>query len=170
MASGWIGLSKATLCAPDILKEMAARWRGANGSLRGLNIAHNDLQHCNVMVQQDEAIRLLIMMGFFCPSSREKSARNWVIRTTNTPGGQSRDYDERIDNFPSLVVYLSLLAISAKPELFNKFYNQENLIFTKDDFADPNSSECFEELKRIREANVSELAEYLGDLCSVPWS
>ena len=156
------------LSSPDILKEMAARWRGANGSLRGLNIAHNDLQHGNVMVQQDEAIRLVDYDGIFLPKFQGEVSPELGHKNYQHPRRSIRDYDERIDNFPSLVVYLSLLAISAKPELFNRFYNQENLIFTKDDFADPNSSECFKELKRIHEANVSELAEYLGDLCSRP--
>ena len=155
------------LSFPDIVKEMAARWRGANGSLRGLNIAHNDLQHGNVMVQ-DEAIRLVDYDGIFLPKFQGEVSPELGHKNYQHPLRTIRDYDGRIDNFPSLVIYLSLLAISAKPELFNKFYNQENLIFTKGDFADPGSSECFKELKRIRETNVSELAEYLGDLCSRP--
>ena len=152
----------------DILKEMAARWRGANGSLRGLNIAHNDLQHGNVMVQQGEAIRLVDYDGIFLPKFQGEVSPELGHKNYQHPMRSVRDYDEHIDNFPSLVVYLSLLAISAKPELFERFYNQENLIFTKRDFEDPNSSECFKELKSIREANVGELAVYLGDLCSRP--
>ena len=42
------------------------------------------------------------------------------------------------------------------------------MIFTKDDFAAPNNSECFKALRNIQEANVAELSDYLAELCSLP--
>ena len=156
------------LNAPDILRDMAARWRGANGSLRGLNIAHNDLQHGNVMVQRDDAIRLVDYDGIFLPGFQGQNSPELGHKNYQHPLRTTRNYDERIDNFPSLVLYLSLLAISAEPQLWSKFYNQENLIFTKDDFAAPEDSKCFEELRNIRDANVAELATYLAELCYRP--
>ena len=156
------------LDAPDILRDMAARWRGANGSLRGLNIAHNDLQHGNVMVQRDEAIRLVDYDGIFLPRFHGEDSPELGHKNYQHPLRTIRDYDERIDNFPSLVLYLSLLAISSKPQLWSEFYNQENLILTKDDFAAPEDSRCFKELRNIRDGSVAELAAYLADLCSRP--
>ena len=156
------------LNAPDILRDMAARWRGANGSLRGLNIAHNDLQHGNVMVQKDDAIRLVDYDGIFLPRFHGQDSPELGHRNYQHPLRTTRDYDERIDNFPSLVLYLSLLAISSEPQLWSEFYNQENLIFTKDDFAEPEDSKCFKALRSIRDGNVAELAIYLADLCSRP--
>ena len=156
------------LDAPDILRDMAARWRGANGSLRGLNIAHNDLQHGNVMVQRDEAIRLVDYDGIFLPGFHGEDSPELGHKNYQHPLRTIRDYDERIDNFPSLVLYLSLLAISSKPQLWSEFYNQENLILTKDDFAAPEDSRCFKELRNIRDGSVAELAAYLADLCSCP--
>ena len=156
------------LDAPNILRDMAARWRGANGSLRGLNIAHNDLQHGNVMVQRDEAIRLVDYDGIFLPRFQGQESPELGHKNYQHPLRTIRDYDERIDNFPSFVLYLSLLAISSKPQLWSEFYNQENLILTKDDFAAPENSRCFKELLSIRDGSVAELAAYLVDLCSCP--
>jgi hypothetical protein len=45
------------------------------------------------------------------------------------------------------VIYLSLLALAEKPDLWRE-YHDENLLFTKTDFADPDSSTLF---KKIRE-------------------
>ena len=156
------------LNAPDILRDMAARWRGANGSLRGLNIAHNDLQHGNVMVQRDDAIRLVDYDGIFLPRFHGEASPELGHKNYQHPLRTARDYDERIDNFPSLVLYLSLLAISSEPQLWSEFYNQENLILTKDDFAAPDDSKCFKALRNIRDANVAELATYLAEFCSRP--
>ena len=153
---------------PDILRDMAARWRGTTGSLRSLSIAHNDLQHGNVMVQRDEALRLVDYDGIFLPRFRGEDSPELGHRNYQHPLRTAQDYDERIDNFPSLVVYLSLLAISCDPGLWPTFYNQENMIFTKDDFAAPNNSECFKALRNIQGANVAELSDYLAELCSLP--
>ena len=156
------------LDASEILEDMAASWRGANASLRGLNIAHNDLQHGNVMVQRDDAIRLVDYDGIFLPQFLGEESPELGHKNYQHPLRTTRDYGESIDNFPTLVVYLSLLAISAEPGLWSKFYNQENLIFTKDDFAAPDASECFKALRSIQDGMVSELASYLAELCSRP--
>ena len=56
---------------PDTLRRVAAQWRGGpTTSLRGLRIAHNDLQHGNVMVQRDGSVRLVDYDGMLLPKFR----------------------------------------------------------------------------------------------------
>ena len=55
------------------------------------------------------------------------------------PKRTAEDYDDYVDNFPALVVYLSLLALAADPGLWS-FYNDDNLILTNRDYANPSSS------------------------------
>ena len=56
---------------PDTLRRVAAQWRGGpTASLRELRIAHNDLQHGNVMVQRDGSVRLVDYDGMFLPKFR----------------------------------------------------------------------------------------------------
>ena len=156
------------LDTPDIFADLAARWRGVNGTLRGLKIAHNDLQHGNVMVQEQGAIRLVDYDGIFLPRFHGEDSPELGHRHYQHPQRSTQDYHDGIDNFPSLVVYLSLLALSADPQLWGKFYTQENLIFTKDDFAGPNESDCFKALKNNRDARVAKLAANLEELCFLP--
>ena len=153
---------------PDAFLDLAARWRGVNGTLRGLKIAHNDLQHGNVMVQEQGALRLVDYDGIFLPGFDGQPSPEVGHRHYQHPMRSSQDYHAGIDNFPSLVVYLSLLALSAAPDLWDRFYNQDNILFTRGDFADPNNSECFKALRNIQGANVAELSDYLAELCSLP--
>ena len=58
---------ESNLNTPNSLQIVAARWRGLLSALGSLNIAHNDLQHGNVMVQQDRSLRLVDYDAMFLP-------------------------------------------------------------------------------------------------------
>ena len=153
---------------PDTLRRVAAQWRGGpTASLRGLRIAHNDLQHGNVMVQGDGSIRLVDYDGMFLPQFRGQRSPELGQKNYQHPHRSPEHYDENVDNFPSLVIYLSLLAIAADPGLWD-FHNEDNLVLTRTDYADPGSSEVFGRLKASPDPTVVKLAERLGEYCSVP--
>ena len=154
---------------PATLRRIAALWRGGPpANLRGLGIAHNDLQHGNVMVKQDGSIRLVDYDGMFLPRFRGERSPELGHENYQHPHRTSEHYDENVDNFPSLVIYLSLLAIASDPSLCEDFHNEENLILTKDDFADPGSSEVFYRLKKSPDLIVAKLAERLEECCALP--
>ena len=152
----------------DTLRRVAAQWRGGpTASLRGLRIAHNDLQHGNVLVQTDGSIRLVDYDGMFLPQFRGERSPELGHKNYQHPERSSEHYDENVDNFPSLVIYLSLLAIAADPGLWD-FHDEDNLIFTRNDYADPRSSELFGRLKRSPDQAVAKLAERLEEYCALP--
>ena len=154
---------------PDTLRRIAARWRGGTtASLRGLRIAHNDLQHGNVMVQEDGNIRLVDYDGMFLPQFLGEPSPELGHKNYQHPQRSAEDYDERIDYFPSLVIYLSLLAVAADPDLWPEFYNDDNLLFTRNDYADPGRSELFHRLKQSQDETVAGLAARLEECCSLP--
>ena len=152
---------------PDTLRRVAAQWRGDAASLRGLGIAHNDLQHGNVMVQADGRIRLVDYDGMFLPQFRGERSPELGHKNFQHPLRTAEDYDAYVDNFPSLVVYLSLRAIASDPGLW-AFYNDDNLIFTRNDYADPGSSEIFNRLKNSPDLTVAKLTERLEECCALP--
>ena len=159
---------EANLGAPDALRRVAAQWRGGPAaSLRGLGIAHNDLQHGNVMVQADGAIRLVDYDGMFLPQFRGERSPELGHKNYQHPKRTPEAYGDYVDNFPVLVVYLSLLALAADPGLWD-FHNQDNLIFTRDDYADPGQSALFRRLKGSPDAAVVILAERLEEYCARP--
>ena len=153
---------------PDTLRRVAAQWRGGTtASLRGLRIAHNDLQHGNVMVQADGNIRLVDYDGMFLPQFRGERSPELGHKNYQHPQRSAADYGDYVDNFPALVIYLSLLAVAADPKLWT-FYNDDNLIFTGNDYADPGSSAVFNRLKKSRDPAVVKLTERLEEYCALP--
>lgn len=152
----------------DTLRRVAAQWRGGPAaSLRGLGIAHNDLQHGNVMVQTDDRIRLVDYDGMFLPGFRGQRSPELGHKNFQHPLRTAEDYDAYVDNFPSLVIYLSLLAIASDPGLWT-FYNDDNLIFTRNDYADPGKSPLFNLLKKSHDPTVAKLTERLEECCALP--
>ena len=153
---------------PDTLRRIARQWRGGTtANLRGLRIAHNDLQHGNVMVQRDGGIRLVDYDGMFLPQFRGQRSPELGHKNYQHPLRTSSDYDDHVDNFPTLVIYTSLLAIAAEPEVWS-FFNEDNLIFTRDDYADPKGSEIFNRLKNSPDPVVVNLIKGLEECCSLP--
>ena len=154
---------------PDTLRRVAAQWRGGPAaSLRGLGIAHNDLQHGNVMVQADGRIRLVDYDGMFLPRFRGQGSPELGHKNYQHPLRTAEDYDAYVDNFPSLVIYLSLLAIASDPGLWVDFFNDDNLIFTRNDYVDPRSSKLFIRLKSSQDLTVANLTKYLEGCCDLP--
>ena len=152
----------------DTLRRVAAQWRGGPAaSLRGLGIAHNDLQHGNVMVQADDRIRLVDYDGMFLPGFRGQRSPELGHKNFQHPLRTAEDYDAYVDNFPSLVIYLSLLALASDPGLWT-FYNDDNLIFTRNDYADPGKSPLFDLLKKSYDPTVAKLTERLEECCALP--
>ena len=146
---------------------VARRWRGAVGDLLSREIAHNDLQHGNVMVQGDSSIRLVDYDGIFLPQYQGQSSPEIGHQNFQHPQRTGQDYATYVDNFPSLVIYLSLLALADDPGLW-RFNNDDNLILTKADYVEPSNSECFRALKNSQDVTVRNLASYLERLCSLP--
>ena len=158
----------AHLDTPSGLSRIARRWRGAVGDLLSREIAHNDLQHGNVMVQEDGDIKLVDYDGIFLPQYRGQPSPEIGHQNFQHPLRTSQDYAGYVDNFPALVIYLSLLALDAEPRLWERFNNDDNLIFKKSDYADPSGSECFRALMSSPSDTVRELAGYLQECCTLP--
>ena len=58
------------------------------------------------------------------------------MATINIRYGKISDYNEHVDNFPALVIYLSLLALAYHPNLWDKNKDKQ-LLFAEQDFKRP---------------------------------
>ncbi len=152
------------------IKNLVDKWRETAKELHRRDIAHNDLQHGNVMVRQDGSIRLVDYDAFFLPQYRGRNSPEIGHNHYQHPLRTVRDYADYVDNFPALVIYLSLLAIAADTSLWKKFNDGKNLIFEEKDFANPAKSKCFSALKKSPDPTVRQLAAYLEECCARPVS
>src|SRR5215217_5038110 len=131
---------------PDVLLHLSEEWLRLLSALRASGVAHGDLQHGNVIVEHGR-LRLVDHDGIFVPAMAGWTASEVGHQHYQHPRRTAALFDSNLDNFSSLVIYLSLLSVAERPALWQE-HHDENLLFTKSDFADPASSELF---KKIRE-------------------
>jgi hypothetical protein len=152
----------------DRLTRLASDWRTAVRQLGQARIAHGDLQHGNVIIGEGSTIRLVDYDGI------------WVDEIANLPPGevgqpnyqhperiQTGAWGQKIDTFSALVIYLSLLALAAQPDLWPDCNNGENLIFTADDYLSPAKTKVWKRLNASPNPDTVELAQLLQGYCKV---
>ena len=152
---------------PALLRDLAEQWRGVVGGLRTLGVAHGDLQHRNILVT-DGLVRLVDYDGMFVPALRGKAPDERGNDHFQHPNRTKQDYDERVDQFAALVIYLSLRALAADPQLWAQFHTGENLVLSRGDFVTPGATPVWQRLTASSDQEVRRLAEVLGHACAGP--
>jgi methylphosphotriester-DNA--protein-cysteine methyltransferase len=132
---------------PKVVRHIADQWFGLISNLRKAGIAHGDLQHANIIVEHGR-LRLVDLDGMFVPSMRGWQACEVGHQHYQHPRRDEKFFNEELDNFSALVIYLSLISIAEKPQLWKKDHD-ENLLFTRGDFREPEKSKLFEEIKEL---------------------
>jgi hypothetical protein len=153
---------------PDALKKLAADWRGMMKDLANNKVAHGDLQHGNIMVTPNNELRLVDYDGMYAPVFGRGRAPELGHINFQHPRRTGDFYQEDLDNFSSLVIYTSLLALAAEPELWQKFYTVDNLVLISADFKNPLNSQAFTRLKASKDANVQKLSALIEKCCLSP--
>jgi hypothetical protein len=126
-------------------------------------MAHGDLQHGNVIVDESNSLRLVDLDGMYVPAMAGWKASELGHRHYQHPKRSADHFDAKLDNFSGLVIYLSLLALAEQPDLWKEFHD-ENLIFIKSDFENPRTSKLLGKIKAIV-GDCRRLAEALGKAC-----
>jgi hypothetical protein len=145
----------------DVLKFLAEIWFETVRSLKAGGVAHGDLQHGNIVVQNGN-IRLVDLDGMFVPAMAGWKAAEVGHQNYQHPARTAEDFSPGLDNFSALVIYLSFLALAECPELWTQFHD-ENLIFTKLDFQAPDASPLFAKLEKL--SSVQRLVSILRRAC-----
>lgn len=119
--------------------------------LEGLGAAHGDLSHRNIIINGMHAV-LIDYDGMFVPGLAGRNACEIGNPYFQHPGRKSDFFNGDIDRFSSIVIYLALISIAYKPQLFRQFETGgEGLLFTKKDFQNPFQSALLREIEKIPE-------------------
>lgn len=158
---------------PRLLLAMASQCRHLMSSLRQHRIAHGDLQHGNILVIRTGEMRLVDYDGMFVPLLAGKQSSELGHPNFQHPKRTAADYNEALDNFAALVIYTSLRALVADPDLWRQFHTGENLVLTKDDYNAPSRSPALKRMKQSLDMGVRQLAAQLehcifGPMSQVP--
>ncbi len=155
---------------PQALYNLAARWRGLVNSLRGSRLAHGDLQHGNVLVTSSGDLKLVDYDAMFVPALHGEQSSELGHANYQHPLRSASDYDDRLDTFAALVIYLSLQATATTPTLWPAYHSGDNLLFRQSDFINPARSPLFAELRQHSHLSVVALAAILERACHDPLS
>jgi len=153
------------------LAMLADRWREMIDVLQRAEFAHGDLQHDNVLVDQDGKLRLVDFDGVWIPplagepAPTESGHQNYQHPRHNGAIAWGR----WLDTFSALVIYLSLVALSKNHELWH-FYNSDNLLFQEADFVSPHGTRIWEHLEALGDGEVTQLARRLAECCDPAWA
>ncbi|MFM6728148.1 MAG: protein kinase domain-containing protein, partial [Dolichospermum sp.] len=135
---------------PALIRDFAEKFLEMVKVLHQNNISHGDLQHGNIMVRKNGTICLIDYDSLYVPE-----LINEKDNIKGIPGYQHPNRNKLIklspksDYFSELIIYLSLLAISEKPSYWKKIEQEERLLFSDKDLANPKSSRIFAELKNL---------------------
>ncbi|MGI5131403.1 phosphotransferase [Pseudonocardia sp. CA-107938] len=150
------------------LATLAQRWRDLVRRAQSARFAHGDLQHGNVLVQDDGRLRLVDFDSAWIapfaggPPPSEVGHRNYQPA--------NRVWGPWMDTFPGLVIYLSLLALARDPRQWERFNDGENLLFRHDDYAPPHRTPAWGQVAQLHDPVVDQLAERLRACCTPGWT
>lgn len=130
-------------------------------------ISHGDLQDGNIIIYEYKSspkLRLIDYDSLYVPTLQNTERVLHGVPGYQHPLRQTNKLeDTKADYFSELVIYLSLCAYLEQPELW-KTQTEQQLLFTKEDFINPDRSEIFAKLSRLS-SEVQFLSNKLKEYC-----
>lgn len=147
------------------LNSLANQVQTISKRLRELKMAHGDIQHGNVLVRDDGRLILIDYDGMYIPGMPYKNSNEIGHVAFQHPQRNSSFFNEKIDRFSSIIIYVSLLSLasSSGQYIWKKYHTGENLIFGRKDYQDPYNSPVFSEL--INNSQLAPLVTRLQQIC-----
>ncbi|MEM7337257.1 MAG: hypothetical protein AAF467_01350 [Actinomycetota bacterium] len=151
------------LDSPDRLESLAEQWCRQIADLRAARVAHGDLQHGNVLVDNDERLRFIDLDGVWIPGIADQPPGEFGHPNYQHPDRTSGVvWGEHIDWFSALVIYVSLRALAMDPSLW-RYHNGDNLIFRDEDFR--GAAPIWKDLRALG-GEVADLGQLLAESCN----
>jgi eukaryotic-like serine/threonine-protein kinase len=153
------------------LATLAGRWLELISELQRASFAHGDLQHGNILVDQDGQLRLVDFDSVWIPPLRSHTPPTEAGHPSYQPlGAAARSrWGPYMDTFSGLAIYLALTALARDPGLWPTFNNGDNLLFERADFVMPLDTTIWTRLAGLGDAEVDRLALRLRECCVPGW-
>jgi hypothetical protein len=165
---------------PMILDRLAQLWVRLAQELRDAGMAHGDLQHGNVLLVPAHkggslSLKLIDYDGMFVPALADRPSGEYGHANYQHPRRQPESgYNREMDRFSHLLIYTALRCLRiGGEELWQRYDNQENLLFREEDLLQPSKSPLLHELWEISDREARRLVGHLllasqGPLENVP--
>jgi serine/threonine protein kinase len=128
------------------------------------NISHGDLQHGNIIVKANGNLVLVDYDSMYIDTLKGMPD---VIK--GLPGYQhparvkNQLINPKADYFSELVIYLSLLIFAGNPQLWSKYKDTEDLLFSKEDFTNINRSTLYSTYRNSSDKVIANLMQRMGE-------
>jgi serine/threonine protein kinase len=131
--------------------------------LHSNKIAHGDLQHGNIIVQ-DGNIKLVDYDSLFCPGLEgESDIITGKADFQHPKRKEAKIATEKLDYFSEIVIYLSIIAIAECPSLTDEFSLDDSLLFRATDWNDFAHSQIYNRLVRLGNDDITLLLDILSE-------
>jgi hypothetical protein len=148
------------------LIDQAAAWLFMAGDMLSRRLAHGDIANDNCLVTGSQ-LKLIDYDGCYLPGLSDKHPGESGAQHFQHPR-RNGHYAGDMDAFPTLVVFLSLLALHDDPSLWKRFYTDKNLIFHDADFQAPGQTPIWSVLAASQDPWVRQLTTALAGMCRAP--
>ena len=159
---------------PQNLKLLLELWSRLATRLRDSGTAHANLQHGNVLLVPAAGgalkLRLIDYDGMWVPAlSGQGSAELGHLCYQHPQRLREGVFNADVDRFSHLAIYTAIrCAMAGRGGLWQRFHNGENLLFTQEDYRQPEESEVFRACWKLRNVAASSLAGRLVLACRRP--
>lgn len=142
-----------------LVQKLARNFYAMIEDMRRRGIAHGDLSGDNIMVRGDGSLCLIDYDSFYVAEWGNIKQPLSGIKCYQHPGRKYNAYlNKSIDNFSAQVIYLSLLVISSKSNLFNPNIDKgSGLLFQEQDIDSASSLERSQIYREVLNINNSEI-------------
>ena len=106
-------------------------------------IAHGDLSHTNIMINDQENIVLIDYDALFCSATKNMPTLEVGHAAFQHPN-RNKNYDLDIDNFSKWIILLSIKILQTDPSFYD---GRDCLIFNQDDYENYNKSDKLNKLE-----------------------
>lgn len=116
------------------LKELAGKFDAMALWLLEKPIAHGDLKPDNIIITPYGDLKLVDYDGMYVPSLQGTNSLELGTAEYRHPKRTSKDFNSNLDDFPILVLSLSLHTLSKKPSIYQHQKGGDALLFRSQDY------------------------------------
>ena len=126
--------------------------------------AHGDIKPDNILVKKDGSLVLVDYDGMFVPAMQGQKAREIGSPDFRSPSRTEDDFNKDIDNFPIIIILLSLELLVENKEYLSQYGAEDKLLFSEEDYRDIENREIYKRAYSSYNDDVTELADQLRDM------
>ncbi|OGD54672.1 hypothetical protein A3K81_02040, partial [Candidatus Bathyarchaeota archaeon RBG_13_60_20] len=145
------------------MEDAAQNFKELVNELKKRGVAHCDLHDQNIMVVDGE-LRIIDYDAMFVPGLEGFPSSEVGHTNYQHPERRLEDFGPHIDNFSEWVIYISLIALARKPEVWEELNGGDQcLLFRRTDYTDPDHSKAFRAIEDIPDDNLKLLLDTFKD-------